>query len=107
MSGLRPRRIWNVPRVLLETHRDRSGTPLVEHVLLRWNSTGADHRELGERMIMIRDADEMWRTAVYEQYRSVNGDVIAPEHRGVPAAAPPAPRPTTTTAPRKPAAEGG
>jgi Protein of unknown function (DUF4019) len=91
-------------RTLLETRRD-GGTSAQpeEHVLLRSKVSLGDGHELGERIVMIREADQQWRVGIYEQYPSVNGDILAPQ--GGARVAPPRalPRPSTVANPRKPA----
>jgi hypothetical protein len=93
----------STPRSLLEAHLlgTNAAAPLGQ-LLLRWNTVLSDGHELGERLILVREADQAWRVATYQQYPSIGGDIIAPEHTGRPILLAAPPRPTTIARPAKP-----
>lgn len=93
----------SAPRTLLEAHL-LGATPDAPggQLLLRWNTVLLDGHELGERLILVREPDQAWRVAIYQQYPSIGGDIIAPERTGRPPLPAAPPRPTTIARPIKP-----
>jgi hypothetical protein len=74
--------------------KDAPPAPPLEYVVLQWLTDLGQQRQVGERVVVVHDADGTWRAASYELWPNVDGEPYLLRDLGPrpkPASEPPAP----------------